>query len=712
MDKQLNPSAVTAVILGAVIVLLILFAIPYDELLQSETASAGDTSAEVIDAGNEEHADAESADEVAETDSTNEASDETTADAEGEETASESSDASDTDEEVVDETPDTDGEDIASETSDTTDEETAGESTSAEGEETADESSDTTDEDAETADGSSDDAPFVAIDALNIGGSDDDSDETDEATSDDTEDDTTDEAEDDAPFVAIDALNIGGSDDDSDETDEATSDDTEDDTTDEGEDDAPFVAIDALNIVGGNDEADEDETAPVDETEAAETTEATDDTDTETSSEEATDTETSDETSTADDETTTDESEDESTTNTDESDATEATDEEPVDEPVADENVHDPELIAQGESLFLGGGSQIGCAYCHGEDALGDFGPNIRGKSPEAILQAMGMVDQMMVVSNFTPDEIEAVSAYLLMLADEANVNAADTVTDETTDSDETDTTETANEVDDPVEVAEADESELDPELVEQGRALFLGGGSQIGCAYCHGPDALGDFGPNIQGKSPEAILQAMGLVDQMMVVSNFTPDEIEAVATYLQFLADEAHQEIPDDETESTDEDSADTDEPTATEDDTADEHTEHTTTDEDSATSNITFGTTNIDPDMETGNTVEFTLRAVAGNVPSMAYEGEGGAIEGQINPALFVKVGDTVTINLINDDMMAHDLTIDEYAVSTGELTFFGEEASITFTVTEAGNIFYYCSVPGHRTIGMEGLIIATQ
>ena len=103
-----------------------------------------------------------------------------------------------------------------------------------------------------------------------------------------------------------------------------------------------------------------------------------------------------------------------------------------------------------------------------------------------------------------------------------------------------------------------------------------------------------------------------------------------------------------------------------------------------------------------------VEFTLRTVLGQTPAMAYQGVGGEIEGVINPNLTVNVGDTVTIRLINGDPVAHDLTIDEFAVNTGQLVAKDEEGTVTFTPTEPGEYVYYCSLPGHRDIGMWGTL----
>jgi len=61
----------------------------------------------------------------------------------------------------------------------------------------------------------------------------------------------------------------------------------------------------------------------------------------------------------------------------------------------------------------------VGCQYCHGVNAKGNIGPNIRGKSSETIKQALGTVEQMFLVSEVTPlseEDIEAIAAYLKYL--------------------------------------------------------------------------------------------------------------------------------------------------------------------------------------------------------------------------------------------------------------------------------------------------------
>jgi len=103
-----------------------------------------------------------------------------------------------------------------------------------------------------------------------------------------------------------------------------------------------------------------------------------------------------------------------------------------------------------------------------------------------------------------------------------------------------------------------------------------------------------------------------------------------------------------------------------------------------------------------------VEFTLTTQIGGDPAMAFVGVGGDIDGIVNPDLIVNLGDTVKITVINGDPALHDLRIDEFGVYTGELLQDEQTVTIEFIADHPGNFTYYCSIPGHQQIGMEGLI----
>lgn len=104
----------------------------------------------------------------------------------------------------------------------------------------------------------------------------------------------------------------------------------------------------------------------------------------------------------------------------------------------------------------------------------------------------------------------------------------------------------------------------------------------------------------------------------------------------------------------------------------------------------------------------TVDYTVRTVMGGEPAMAFMGVGGEIDGVMNPDLVANVGDTVRITVINGDPTLHDLVIDEFGVTTGQLTQDEETVTVEFVASSPGMFNYYCSVPGHRDVGMEGLL----
>jgi nitrite reductase (NO-forming) len=103
-----------------------------------------------------------------------------------------------------------------------------------------------------------------------------------------------------------------------------------------------------------------------------------------------------------------------------------------------------------------------------------------------------------------------------------------------------------------------------------------------------------------------------------------------------------------------------------------------------------------------------VEYSVRTKIGGDPTMAFVGVGGDIEGVINPELKANVGDTVRITVVNGDPVLHDFKIDEFGVTTGDLTQAEQSVTVEFVATQAGEFEYYCSIPGHREIGMKGLL----
>ncbi len=92
-------------------------------------------------------------------------------------------------------------------------------------------------------------------------------------------------------------------------------------------------------------------------------------------------------------------------------------------------------------------------------------------------------------------------------------------------------------------------------------------------------------------------------------------------------------------------------------------------------------------------------------------MVYVGVGGDIDGQINPDLEVEAGSRARITLINDDGMAHDLSVPAFGAKTPIISAHGSEAEVAFTIKrgQEGTYDYFCTLAGHRQAGMEGRLI---
>ena len=106
---------------------------------------------------------------------------------------------------------------------------------------------------------------------------------------------------------------------------------------------------------------------------------------------------------------------------------------------------------------------------------------------------------------------------------------------------------------------------------------------------------------------------------------------------------------------------------------------------------------------------------------SAPSMMLESsESGAAEDSIKeftvtgsnfkfsqPEIRVKEGDVVRITFKNESGH-HDFVIDEFNVAT-EQTNGPTEEIVTFVADKTGTFEYYCSVLGHKQLGMKGKLI---
>lgn len=79
-----------------------------------------------------------------------------------------------------------------------------------------------------------------------------------------------------------------------------------------------------------------------------------------------------------------------------------------------------------------------------------------------------------------------------------------------------------------------------------------------------------------------------------------------------------------------------------------------------------------------------------------------------KGTVNPVLRGKLGDVLEITIASGEGAEHDIVFPELKVASKK--FDGKTGAVTLRVplTKAGSLTYYCSIPGHRQIGMEGVL----
>jgi len=91
---------------------------------------------------------------------------------------------------------------------------------------------------------------------------------------------------------------------------------------------------------------------------------------------------------------------------------------------------------------------------------------------------------------------------------------------------------------------------------------------------------------------------------------------------------------------------------------------------------------------------------------------FVGAGQATKGQNNPTLHVKQGDLVKIVLKDGDGVVHDIVIPAFHASSANVTSKGDQTNLVFRADRAGTFSYYCSIPGHRALGMEGKLVVSK
>jgi len=100
-----------------------------------------------------------------------------------------------------------------------------------------------------------------------------------------------------------------------------------------------------------------------------------------------------------------------------------------------------------------------------------------------------------------------------------------------------------------------------------------------------------------------------------------------------------------------------------------------------------------------------VKFVLSTAFGE-KGFSWVGKEGAISGKTNPDLQVNKGDKVTMQVINDDGVEHQLEISGLGVKSQSVIKKGDTQTVTFTADKEGTYQYICNISGHKEAGMLG------
>lgn len=103
-------------------------------------------------------------------------------------------------------------------------------------------------------------------------------------------------------------------------------------------------------------------------------------------------------------------------------------------------------------------------------------------------------------------------------------------------------------------------------------------------------------------------------------------------------------------------------------------------------------------------TGKTDNFGL-----SVFDFYFEGVAGTIDRVKNPTLNVSVGDRVVILITDKVSTGHNLYVEGYDAQSGDVAAVGAVATVSFVADKEGTFAYYCAMPGHRALGMEGKLV---
>jgi nitrite reductase (NO-forming) len=82
-----------------------------------------------------------------------------------------------------------------------------------------------------------------------------------------------------------------------------------------------------------------------------------------------------------------------------------------------------------------------------------------------------------------------------------------------------------------------------------------------------------------------------------------------------------------------------------------------------------------------------------------------------KGAVNPVLHGNVGDTIEITISSGEGAEHDIVFEDLNVQSAKFNRKTGPTKVSFKLEQSGKFTYYCSIPGHRQIGMEGTLEVT-
>jgi nitrite reductase (NO-forming) len=106
-----------------------------------------------------------------------------------------------------------------------------------------------------------------------------------------------------------------------------------------------------------------------------------------------------------------------------------------------------------------------------------------------------------------------------------------------------------------------------------------------------------------------------------------------------------------------------------------------------------------------VSTGQVVEYAFVSRLDN-GQMQFVGDGGSIDGEVNPPLHANVGDTVRVTLTSGEGVEHNISFPDFNATSENVVGQGDSTTLEFTVDKGGSFTYVCSVPGHKEAGMHG------